>query len=135
MRRLLLLLIMACTAALGSAQTIGEYMHMRRANGITGPTNLSSLDTIVGSRVVELSTTIKGTFKVDNRGALMIDKRDGGTAIVDCAAVPDWIAGNEVKARLLVKVSRVDEASETKIELMGAAPEDQVAAYDVVATK
>jgi soluble lytic murein transglycosylase-like protein len=117
-------------AAMGNAQTLSEYMHMRRANGILNPTSFSTLDTIVGTRIVELSTTVKGTFKVDNRGALMIDSPDGGTVVVDCANIPDWLAGNEIKARLLIKVSREDEADETKMVLMGAAPEDQVAAYD-----
>jgi hypothetical protein len=132
MRRLLLILICACTAALGSGQSIDQYLHLRKANGVNLPTDISALDHIVDSRVIELSTTIKGTFKVDNHGALMIDRADGSTAIIDCTDVPDWLVGNESKARLLIKVYRDEYTEEVKMDLLGAAPEGDVASHDKV---
>jgi hypothetical protein len=130
MRRLLLLLICACVAALGNAQSLNEYLRLRKANKIVLPTAITALDNIVDARTLELSTTVKGTFKVDTRGALMIDKADGSTAIVDCVDVPEWLVGNEVKARLLVKAYRDESTMEVKIDLLGAAPEADVAVHD-----
>jgi len=127
MRRLLLLLILASLAAVGNAQSIDEYMHMRRANSVAEPTPVSSIDNVVGTRVFELSTTVKGSFKVNGKGALMVDRGDGNTTIVNCINVPDWLVGSEVKARLLVKVSRNEHTDELSVDLIGAAPEDQVA--------
>ena len=135
MRRLLLLLICACAAAISSAQTVDQYLHLRRENHITQPTDVSTLDNIADARVIELSTSVKGTFKVDNHGALMIDKPDGSTAIIDCTTIPDWLVSNETKARLIVKVSRDQETEELKMDLLAAAPESDVAPHDKVAAQ
>ena len=133
MRRLLLLLICGCVAALSNAQTLSEYLQLRKSNGINSPAAISVLDNIAAPRVVELSTTIKGSFKVETAAALMIEKSDGSTAVVDCKSIPDWLVGNEVQARLLVKVWRDDDTGEEKLELLGAAPESDVAPHDKVA--
>jgi hypothetical protein len=130
MRRLLLILIAACLGAFASAQSIDQYLQLRKANGINLPSDISALDHIVDSRVIELSATVKGTFKVDNHGALMIEKADGSTAIVDCTDVPDWLVGNELKARLLVKAYRDENTEEVKMDLLGAAPDSEVAVHD-----
>lgn len=130
MRRLLLILICACMAGLANAQSIDQYLRLRKANSISLPTDISVLDNVVDPRVIELSTTVKGTFKVDSHGALMIDKADGSTAIIDCSDIPDWLIGNEVKARLLVRVRRDEDTSEIKMDLLGAAPETEVSVHD-----
>lgn len=130
MRRLILLLALVSTASLGSAQTIAQYLQLRSSLGIVQPTDMATLDTIIGDRVIEVSTIVKGSFKVDNRGSLMIGRPDGGTDVVDCPTIPDWMVGTETKARLLLRVTRQDESSEMKAELLGAAPEDLVASHD-----
>lgn len=130
MRRLLFLLILTSAAAVGSAQTIAQYLQMRRVNGIKAPISASTLDTMIGSRVVEVSGTIKGSFKIDDHGAILLGKADGSTQIVDCKTVPDWLTGSEVQARLMLRISRADETSEVKAELLGAAPENLVAPHD-----
>ncbi len=120
-------------AAFSGAQSIEEYLHLRRANSITKPTDIGALDHIVDPRVLELSANIKGTFKANGRGALMIDRADGSTAVVDCDDVPDWLSNSAAKARLIVNVWRDDNTSEIRIELLGAAPESSVTSYDKVA--
>lgn len=130
MRRLLFLLALVCLAALGPAQTIAQYLHLRKSLGITGPTDIASLDTIVGDRAIEVSGVVKGSFRVDDRGAIMMDKPDGGTLVIDCPTIPDWIVGSETKARLLLHISRPNEAAEVKAELLGAAPEGLVSSHD-----
>lgn len=134
MRRLLLLVITAACAATALGQGAAEYLHLRRANGIKQPTSFSALDTIVGSRVVELQGTVKGSFRVDDKGALMLSRDDGGTQVVECDTIPDWLVGSEIKARLLVNVSRPDESSEATLTLIAAAPEGQVASQDAKPT-
>ena len=117
-------------AALGNAQSIDTYLHLRRENRITQATDISALDNIVDPRIVELSTTVKGTFKVGDHGELMVERSDGSSAIVDCTDIPDWLVGNEVKARLLVKVHRDETTEEVKMDLLGAAMDSDVAPYD-----
>src|SRR6476620_8568697 len=104
MRRLIFFLSLVCLAALGPAQTIAQYLQLRKSLGITRPTDIAALDTIIGDRAVEISGVIKGSFRVDNRGALMVERPDGGTQVVDCASVPDWMVGSETKARLILHI-------------------------------
>lgn len=130
MRRLILLLALVCLATLGSAQTIVQYLQLRKSLGITQPTDMVTLDTIIGDRIVEVSTVVKGSFRVDDHGSLMIGRPGGGTDVVDCPTIPDWMVGTETQARLLLHVTRKDEASEMKAELLGAAPEALVASHD-----
>lgn len=134
MRRYLLPFLALAVAALAPAQSLDDYLKLRKARGIKQPISMATLDTIVGTRVVELSGTIKGSFRVGDKGALMLDRGDGNTEIVDCDEIPDWLASNEVKARLLLKVSKADEASEMHLSLVSAAPESQVAEYDEAPT-
>jgi len=119
---------LTCAAAIGSSQTLDQYMHLRKASGIADVTDVVSLETTVGTRVVEVSTTVRGTFKVAGKGALMIDDGKGGTTVVDCTNVPDWVIGSDTRARLLLKVSRNEYTDELTIDLLGAAPEEKVAA-------
>ncbi len=130
MRRLILLLSLVCLATLGSAQTIAQYLQLRKSLGITRPTDMSALDTIIGDRIVEVSTIVKGSFRVDNRGSLMIGRPDGGTDVVDCPTIPAWMVGTETRARLLLHVTRKDEETDMKAELLGAAPEALIASHD-----
>lgn len=134
MRRYLLPFLALAVAAMAPAQSLDDYLKARKARGIKQPIALATLDTIIGTRVVEISGTIKGTFRVGDKGALMLDRGDGNTEIVDCDEIPDWLAGNEIKARLLLKVTRADEASEMHLDLVGAAPESQVVDYDEAPT-
>ncbi|MEA2553811.1 MAG: hypothetical protein QOJ65_1987 [Fimbriimonadaceae bacterium] len=83
-----------------------------------------------GSRIIEISGLVKGSFRVADRGALIVERPSGGTQIVDCGAIPDWLVGNEVRARLIVKVTKADATAETKAELIGVAPENLVAPHD-----
>ena len=126
------MIAVAC-AATSFGQGAAEYLHLRRANGVKQPTSFSALDTIIGSRVVELQGTVKGSFRVDDKGALMLSRDDGGTQVVECSSIPDWLVGSETKARLLVKVDRGDEGSEATITLIAAAPEAQIASEDAKA--
>ena len=81
MRRLLLIALVAACAAISLGQGATDYLRLRRANGITQPTSFSALGTMVGVRVVELQGTVKGSFRVDDKGALMLSRDDGGTQV------------------------------------------------------
>lgn len=134
MRRLILPFLALACAAIAPAQNLSDYLKLRKANGVKQPVSLSALDSIVGSQVVEIAGTIKGTFSVGEKGALMFDRGDGTTDIVDCEKIPDWLDGSMAKVRLLLKATRVDDASELQLTLIGAAFDSQVQEYDKAPT-
>lgn len=117
-------------ATFATAQGTAEYLKLRNAHGVKQAVGVAALETLVGERVVEVAGTVKGSFRMGDRGAIMLEKTGGDVQVVDCKVIPDWLLGNEVKARLLVKAVRADDGSELKAELIAAAPEADIAAID-----
>jgi soluble lytic murein transglycosylase-like protein len=125
---LVLALVLACTVC--QAQSFTQYLALRKQNKIAAPAGVEALDTLVGSKVIEIRGVIKGSFRSGDRAALMIEHPGGDTIIVDADALPDWLLGNEIHARLLVKASREDEFSSLRASLIGAATEESVSRYE-----
>src|SRR4051812_38716034 len=86
-------------AACSQAQSLGAYLKLRKSSGITQPVTVATLDSMVGTRVIEVAGLVKGTFRVGERGSIMVERSTGGVTVVDCETVPSWLVGNEVKAR------------------------------------
>jgi hypothetical protein len=99
---------------------------LRKQYKISQAVGVPALETLVGTRIVEVQGRVKGVFRVQDKAALMLERTDGGTEIVDAHAVPDWLQGNEVPARLIVKASRATETSQLKCNLIAAAPEGKI---------
>jgi soluble lytic murein transglycosylase-like protein len=118
-----LTLLAACCA---HGQSLQQYLSLRKQYKITQAVGVPALETLVGSRIVEVQGTVKGVFKVQDKSALMLERTDGGTEIVDANGVPDWLLGNEIPARLIVRATRAHETAQLKCNLIAAAPESKI---------
>ncbi len=110
-----------------SAQSVSDYLKLRKENGVTQAATVAGLDALTGSRVVEIQGTIKGTFSTGDKGALMVERADGQTVVVDATGIPSWLGENEVKARLLVRATRDSANGPLQATLIAAAPEQEIA--------
>ncbi len=126
MRRLSLVFLLAAVSNLVPAQGFRDYLHLRKQYGISQATTVAALETMVGTRILEVQGTIKGCYRVNGRGTVLVEKTDGQSLEVRAGAIPEWIEGNEVTARLLIRASRAHENSSLEGELLGVATEDQV---------
>jgi soluble lytic murein transglycosylase-like protein len=114
-----------CVCVFG--QSLKTYLALRKQYGIRQAVEVPALETLVGTRVMELQGRVKGTFQVGSRFSLLVERTDGRTETVDSDAIPDWLqGGNDIPARLIVRASRTGEHSPLRAILIAAAPEDQI---------
>lgn len=112
------------------AQTLSDYLKLRKLHHISQAAGVASLETMMGTRIVEVKGLVKGSFKVGNVTSLLLERTDGQTDVIEAPQVPPWITGNEVPARLLVRANRSDENAPLHAVLIAAAPEESMRAYD-----
>jgi soluble lytic murein transglycosylase-like protein len=134
MRRLIAPMLLLA-AALAPGQSLDQYLGLRKHYKISQAVGVPALETLVGSRVVEVQGKVKGVFEVQDKMALMLERTDGGTEIVDANGIPDWLKGNEVPARLIVKASRAHETAQLKCTLIAAAPEGKIRSIEIEAAE
>ncbi len=132
MRRLLAPVILL-VAAMAQGQSLEQYLALRKQYKISQAVGVPALETLIGTRIVEVQGTVKGVFEIQDKMALMLERTDGGTEIVDAKAIPDWLKGNEVPARLIVKATRPHETAQLRCTLIGAAPETRIRVIEVEA--
>jgi soluble lytic murein transglycosylase-like protein len=111
-------------------QTFSDYLKLRKQYGITQATGVAALETLIGKRILEVSGRVKGSITVGTDKSLLLERTDGQPMVVSCATLPDWLDGNEIPARLLLKANRPTETSDIHAELLGAAPEHKMRAYE-----
>lgn len=128
MKRLLILisLFVACCAR---GQTLSAYLALRHHYGISQAVGVEALETMVGTRVVEVAGISKGTISaVGGPANLLLQKSDGDTMMVACkGSPPDWLSGNEAHVRLIIQATRAQPTGDLDAVLLGAAPEPQIA--------
>ncbi|MGV3618652.1 MAG: lytic transglycosylase domain-containing protein [Fimbriimonas sp.] len=125
-----ILFALSGTLALVEAQSLPEYLRMRKQHSVTQATDLAALDTFVGSTIVEARGVVKGSFRVGDRTSLLFERPDGKTQIVESVVVPNWLVGNEIPVRLLVRATREEALGRLRVVLIGAAPESDVKRLD-----
>ncbi len=130
MRTIWMLALLLAGAPIVHAQSLGEYMRLRRHYGIREAAGVEALDAFVGSRVLEVKGVVKGSFKIGSIYTLLLEREDGSALDIDTNTPPGWLGGGDVHARLLVQAVRRAENSEPKIKLLGAAPEQSVSPSD-----
>src|SRR5687767_1113546 len=106
---------------------------MRKRFGITQAVGVQALETLVGARILEIKGTVKGSMNVGGTTSLLVERTDGQSIIVQSENVPDWLNGNEVPARLLVRAERATELSEVRAKLIAVASEAEMATIDAAA--
>jgi len=113
-------------ASLSSAQALKDYVQLRKKYGIVESVNVAALETLIGTRVCEVQGIVKGSFRADAKTSLLLEKTDGQTMVVDAEAVPEWLVGSEIPARLIVRANRDDSDAPIHASLLGAAKEEDV---------
>ncbi|OJU64646.1 MAG: hypothetical protein BGO01_21315 [Armatimonadetes bacterium 55-13] len=129
MRRIFAPLVMGLVA-IAPAQSLQQYLALRKQYKISQAVGVPTLETLIGTRIIEVQGVVKGTFRVGDRTAVMLERTDGDTEIIDADAVPKWLQGNEIAARLIVKASRTQEYASLKSQLIAAAPEQSIKAVE-----
>jgi soluble lytic murein transglycosylase-like protein len=129
MRRFLVPVLLLA-GSLANAQSLDQYLALRKQYKISQAVGVPALETLVGSRIVEVQGRVKGVFQVGDKSAVMLERTDGGTEIIDADGIPSWLQGNEVPCRLIVKASRPYETAQLKSNLIAAAPESKIAAIE-----
>ena len=133
MKRLSTTLALAFLFGASHAQTLAEYIKLRKQYGITQAVGVQALETLVGTKVLEIQGNVKGSLRVDSHDTLLLEKTDGDFIFVSCQSAPGWLSGNEIPVRMIVKAERSSEQGELKATLIGAATESQVAPLEVPA--
>jgi soluble lytic murein transglycosylase-like protein len=114
---------------------IADYLKARRHFKITQAVGVETLETMVGTRIVEIQGRVKGTVSSSSANAILLERPDGGEIFVDCKTIPDWLFGNDIPARVLVRASRDSVYGILRAQLLGVAPEDDVARVDAAAER
>ncbi|MFW5697228.1 MAG: lytic transglycosylase domain-containing protein [Fimbriimonadaceae bacterium] len=122
-------------AACGWAQSLDDYLKLRREHGVTQASGLGALASFVGERVLEISGTVTGTLRKDGKHLLILDDENGGVMFVGSENLPSWITGGRVTARLLVLAKRESEFSSLNAQLISAISEGKIAAHEAAARK
>lgn len=135
MKRVLLsILSLAILATAAVADSVSDYVKVRKANKISGSVGTDTLNSLVGSKVLEIRATVKGIIKIGDQCAILLDNGDGSMLNVRTRTVPDWIAdAGSVDVRMIVKATRAGEFDELETQLVHAIPEALIAPYDVKA--
>jgi hypothetical protein len=127
MLRVFTVLALAAVASASWAQTFAEYMKLRKQYGITQAVGIPALETFVGKRTMEVKGVVKGTITAAGKAIIFLDRGDGEAIHVQTASAPDWLQGNQVGARLLIRAERDSDVGELRAWLIGAATEEDVA--------
>ena len=123
---------MICTiAGTASAQTLNDYLALRKQNKITKSSPVSALDNFVGSKVIELKCTVKGVMQFDERTSIYVEYPDNrGEQVIDAREVPSWLSGGSVEVRLLVQATRKEEFGSIQVDLIAAASNTEITAFE-----
>lgn len=131
MKRILGLALAMVIAASGFAQSLDDYLKVRRASGITAPASSVALNALVGTKSFELVGTIQGVVTSGELTSILFQLADGETLRVVTRSAPEWLSASEMDVRLLVKATREHENGELSAFLLGAATEAQIAPVEV----
>ena len=110
-------------SALLRAQSADEYIHLRHQNHITKVVSQDALDALVGSKICEIDGTVKGTYKVGTCPIIQLERPDGTSTAVEADVLPEWIEGNEVSVRMIVRATRELEGGPITFHALGLATE------------
>ena len=123
------LVFLAFSSLPAHAQTLNQYLHLRRKYKIDFGAQEIAIETTVGMRVLEVEAMVDGVVQVGKRTDLLVQDAGGGTLNIKADNPPNWLTNN-IEARLLVRVYRKDIHAPLEIRLLGAAPEQAIEAVE-----
>lgn len=127
------LTIVAVLSIVGSAsaQTLSEYLALRKEYKITQSSPVDALDGFVGEKILELKCVVKGSLELDDKVSIYVEYPDNrGEQVIDATEVPSWLKGGSVAARLLVKATRTEALAVAQVTLIAAASDTEVSNYE-----
>ncbi len=127
------LLVTALAFSSGYSQTLQEYVALRKKHGIKVAFEVSALDVLIGTKTIEIAGVIKGSFSISGKTTYLLERLDESTVDIESKTPIAWLQGNEVHCRLLIRASRQTETSSLHAELLGAAPEADIARLEALA--
>lgn len=130
-KRALVLVAVLTLAGTTPAQDLKNYLALRARYGVTQSFGVETLETLLGTRVVEVKGIVKGSFRVGDSSSLLLERTDGQTIVIDVPKMPEWMVDNNLHARLLVKATRVGEYGQLNAKLLGACPEEEMAKWEL----
>lgn len=126
MKRLCVALGLVASVAFASAQSLPEYLRVRRQHGVDHAAGLDAVQSVDGSKVIELRGTVTGFFRQGAQISFLLVEPNGNTQQVDADAVPDWLETDGGTIRLLVNVIHSDPVSAPRVVLLGAAKDEDL---------
>jgi soluble lytic murein transglycosylase-like protein len=114
----------------GLAQSTADYLKLRKQYKIVRAAEVAAVETTLGSRVMEVEGTVKGVMSTGTECSLFLEKSDSSTLTVDSDFLPDFLDDGEVRARLILKISRPSINSPVKAKLLAIALAPEIAKYD-----
>lgn len=129
------LTVLLLLAAIAPAQSLKDYLALRKKHGISQAVGIEALETFLGERTMEVKGIVRGTLAIDGVTVLMVERTDGETISVEAESVPDWLLGNAVPARLLIHGTRAEEFAPLEAKLIASANESSIAAIEAEAAK
>lgn len=136
MKRWLSVLAVVLAAGISSAQSLDQYLALRKQNKVSAPISVASLDNMVGTRVVEIKCIVKGVMELESGVSLYVEYPDNrGEQVIDATTIPSWLKGGAITARLLVKATRTEQYGALKLELLGAISNEEMAKREAASAK
>lgn len=119
--------------SLGAA--IDDYLKVRKSSQITAVTTPQVLDSLVGTKTVEISGIVKGVVSIGDGSSLLLQRTDGNTIYVKAKSSPSWLDGNEVPVRMILKVTREHDTADLSAGLIAVIPEPDIKAWEAKQVK
>ncbi|MEQ1821013.1 MAG: transglycosylase SLT domain-containing protein [Fimbriimonadaceae bacterium] len=130
--KLITILAVVCATTLALADSVTDYIGIRKANKISGVSGVQALDSLVGTKIFEIKARLKGIVKVGDDAALVLENPDQTSLSIRTGTLPDWLDGTDVDIRLIVKASREGELAPLETTLLAVIPEAMIKKYDPV---
>lgn len=116
--------------SLGASQDVPGYLLARKKLGISQPTGVAALETLVGTRKLEVRGIVKGTSRGADFGVILLESSGGEPLHIEAPAVPEFLVYDSGYARLLIEASRSSNGGSLKARLLAAAPDTAIVPHD-----
>lgn len=130
MNRLLLPIALVLLATTGETATLGEYLKIRKKNGISQATTSLALDTLVGTGTMEVKALVKGTFTVDGSTSVLLEVAGSEPIVVKGKKTPEWLRNPQAEARMIIKATRANEFGPLDAQIVEVIEEGVIAEHE-----
>jgi Transglycosylase SLT domain len=131
--KLITILALVCTTTVALADSVTDFLAVRKANKLTTISGVQALDSLIGTKVLEVRAHLKGVVKVGQDASLLLENPDQSSLTIRTANLPDWLDGTDLDIRLIVKASRASEVSPLETTMLAVTTESLIKKFDPMA--